>query len=756
MESISAEANYVLRFINQTNRSVFLTGKAGTGKTTLLKEIIKSTHKNTVVVAPTGIAALNAGGVTIHSMFQLPFGGFIPANNVENQVTEAIKFESKDTLRRHFRMSAVKKSVITNMELLIIDEVSMLRSDLLDAIDFMLQSVRKKKQSFGGVQVLFIGDLLQLPPVIRDEEWRTLRNYYRGKFFFHSHVIVQNPPLYIELSKIFRQTDAIFIDLLNNLRNNRITQENISFLNQYVQPNFDLKTNEGFITLTTHNNKADTINTQSLLDLKGNSRKYKAQVIDDFPDKIFPVDEYLELKIGAQVMFIKNDLSLEKNYFNGKMGVIKSLSDQEILVHFPEENKTIEVERYEWQNIRYNVNANTKEIEEEVLGTFTHYPIKLAWAITVHKSQGLTFDKAALDVSQVFLPGQAYVALSRLRSLNGLILLSPLRMNGISNDDDVMDYATNKASTEILQTTLQNETKGYIHNYLKNSFNWFDLAQEWRTHKFSYLDSDKSAKSKHKNWAEKQMILCEELLIPSEKFMSQLDKLFRDENVDFNFINERIQKAYDYFYDKMDYLVYEILYKLEEVRRIKQVKQFHDELVVLEELQIKAMLRLMKAKKLIETVVEDKIISKENLNSAAISFYKSDKTKLIFEDFKRNNVNLIEDKEDLSYYQKKEKKSEKTPKKATSQITYELWVEKNSIETIAEIRKLTVGTILGHFTKLIQDKAVNISDIMPQDKIEKLIEAFHGYKEESLNPMKEQLGDEFSWDELKLFKASLN
>lgn len=756
MESVSAEANYVLRFINQTNKSIFLTGKAGTGKTTLLKEVLKSTHKNTVVVAPTGIAALNAGGVTIHSMFQLPFGGFIPANNVENQVTDAIKFESKDTLRRHFRMSAVKRAVITNMELLIIDEVSMLRSDLLDAIDFMLQSVRKKKQSFGGVQVLFIGDLLQLPPVIRDEEWKTLRNYYRGKFFFHSHVIQQNPPLYIELSKIFRQTDEIFIDLLNNLRNNRITQENVAFLNQYVQPNFDLKANKGYITLTTHNNKADTINVQSLIDLGGNSRKYKAQIVDDFPDKIFPVDEYLELKIGAQVMFIKNDLSFEKNYFNGKMGVIKSLSDQEILVHFPEENKTIDVERYEWQNIRYNVNPNTKEIEEEVLGTFTHYPIKLAWAITVHKSQGLTFDKAALDVSQVFLPGQAYVALSRLRSLNGLILLSPLRMNGISNDDDVMDYATNKASTEILHTTLQNETKGYIHKYLRNSFDWYDLAQEWRNHKFSYLDSDKSAKSKHKKWAEKQMDLCESLLNPAEKFMSQLDKLFRAETVDFIFINERIQAAFNYFYEKMDALVYEILYKLEEVRRIKNVKQFHDELVLLEELQIVTMLRLLKAKKLIETVIDDKVISKESLNSEEIKSYKSKKIAAIYEDFKRNNVNLIEDKENVSLYQKKEKKSDKTPKKATSQITYELWIEKNSIAEIALLRKLTEGTIYGHFTKLIQDKAVNISDVLPDDKIEALQKVFQGYKEESLNPLKEQVGDAFSWEELRMFKASLN
>lgn len=756
MEAISAEANYVLQFINQTNKSIFLTGKAGTGKTTLLKEIIRSTHKNTVVVAPTGIAALNAGGVTIHSMFQLPFGGFIPANNVEVQFSDSLKFETKDTLRRHFRMSALKRHVIQNMELLIIDEVSMLRSDLMDAIDFMLQSVRKKRTSFGGVQVLFIGDLLQLPPVIRDEEWRTLRQYYKGKFFFHSHVIQNNPPLYIELSKIFRQSDETFIELLNNLRNNKITSENISFLNQYVQPNFDLKANKGYITLTTHNAKADTINLQSINDLNGNATKYQAKITGDFPEKIFPLEETLELKIGAQIMFIKNDLSAEKNYFNGKMGFVKSISAEEIWIHFPEENKSIEVERYEWQNIRYFVNENTKEIEEEVLGSFVHYPIKLAWAITVHKSQGLTFDKAALDVSQVFAPGQAYVALSRLRSLNGLVLLTPLRMNGISNDDDVMDYASNKASTETLELELKNETKEFIHSYLKNSFHWVDLAQEWRNHKFSYLDSDKSIKSKHSKWATQQMEFCELLLDPASKFMSQLNKLFATETIDYLFINDRIQAAYGYFYDKLDKLEYEILYKIEEIKRVKQVKQFYDELLVLEELQTKAILRLMKAKRMTEAIIHQKTISKESLNSQEITNYKANKMERVIEDFKRNNQNLIADKDDVSFYEPKKKNTEKTPKKSTIQITYEYWVDKNSIEEIANLRKLTVGTILSHFTKLIQDKAVSINDIMPEDKIEALTKAFYGYKEESLNPMKEQLGDAFSWEELRMFKASLN
>lgn len=752
MEFVSAEAKYVLQFINQTNRSIFLTGKAGTGKTTLLKEIIQTTHKNCVVVAPTGIAALNAGGVTIHSMFQLPIGGFLPDNS-SPQFTQNSKFESRATLRRHFKMSSLKKAVIRNMELLIIDEVSMLRSDLLDAMDFMMQSVRKNNRAFGGVQVLFIGDLLQLPPVVRDDEWRTLRNYYKGKFFFHAHVIEQNPPLYIELSKIFRQTDDQFISVLNNLRNNRISSSDIQVLNQFVQPNFDLKKNKGYITLTTHNAKAEALNIQSLQDLPGTQHAYLAEITGDFPDKIYPLEERLELKIDTQIMFIKNDLSLEKKFFNGKMGVIKSLSEREILVHFPDENKTIEVEKYEWQNIRYSVNENTKEIEEEVLGTFVHYPIKLAWAITVHKSQGLTFDKAALDVSQVFLPGQAYVALSRLRSLNGLILLSPIQMNGISNDQDVMEYATNKATEEILEVALQKETHDFIHHYLINSFDWSNLVQEWRNHQYSYNDkSEVSEKSKHAFWAKKQAEEIEKLIDPSRKFISQLNKLF-SEKLDLNFINDRIQAAINYFLPTMDRLVYEVLWKLEEVKRIKKVKAYYEELLVLEELQIKAVLKLMKAKLLIETVAHGETISKEKLSSEEIRLYKIQKLEFIQKEFKNANITLIENEGDINRYEKKKKTKE--PKKSTVQETYELWMQQNSIKEIAAIRKLTPQTISNHLAKLIESETIKISDVLPEDKIQELAKAFKGYKEETLNGLKEKHGDTFTWDELKLYKASL-
>lgn len=756
MEDLSEAAKYTLQFINQTQRSVFLTGKAGTGKTTLLREIIKSTHKNVVVVAPTGIAALNANGVTIHSMFQLPFGGFIP-DNVNPDFSDSVKFESRNTLVKHFKMSGLKKSVIRNMELLIIDEVSMLRADLLDAIDFMMQSVRKRKIPFGGAQVLFIGDLLQLSPVIRDEEWKVLKQYYKGKFFFHSHVIQQNPPLYIELSKIFRQTDEVFISILNNLRNNQISDQDVQNLNQYVQPDFDLKANKGYITLTTHNAKADGINAQALSDLEGKLVKYKPEIVGDFPDKIFPVDESLQLKVGAQIMFVKNDPSFEKKYFNGKMGFIKSLSEREIIVHFPEEHKTIEVEKYEWKNIRYRVDELTKEIEEEVLGTFVHYPIKLAWAITVHKSQGLTFDKAAIDVSQVFLPGQAYVALSRLRSLKGLILLSSLRMNGISNDQDVMEYALNKADGELLENALKNETKHFIQNYLKNTFDWGDLNQEWRNHQFSYdQKSGNSEKAKHAAWAKKNAEIAGQLAEPARKFLNQLDKLFADEKFDIQHISERIQAAHDYFFVTMDHLVTELLWKLEEVKRIKKVKAFYDELSVLEELQVLAVLRLMKARLLVKTIAEGEKISKEKLSSDEIKYYKTRKLEKIQAEFKTLNVTLIEDEYDLERYQSKKTTKAKEPKKSTVQETYELWQQKRSIKEIAEIRVLTRQTINTHLAKLIEARTIALQEVLTADKIQDLAKAFEGYAETSLNPLKEKYGDTFTWDELKLFKAGLN
>lgn len=757
MQEFAPSAEYVLKFINQTNRSIFLTGKAGTGKTTLLREIIMTTHKNAMVVAPTGIAALNAGGVTIHSLFQLPLGGFIPVQDEIASVSDYVKFESRDSLRKHFfKMNKSRRSLFRNLELLIIDEVSMLRADLLDAMDFVLQSIRKNSQVFGGVQVLFIGDLLQLPPVVKNQEWDVLRKYYSGKFFFHAHAIQKYPPLYIELTKIYRQSDDTFISILNNLRNNTISSEDLKCLNQFINKDFDLKANKGYIILTTHNAKADNLNSESLAELSSKKHIYPAEITGDFPEKIFPLEQNLELKVGAQIMFVKNDLSPEKRFFNGKTGVVKFLNDSEMLIEFPEEGRTIEVEKYEWKNIRYTVNESTKEIEEELFGTFVQYPVKLAWAITVHKSQGLTFDKAALDVSDVFMPGQAYVALSRLRSLKGLVLLSELRMNGISNDMDVMKYADNKADEESLGNLLHSETMIFVHMFMNQAFNFKQLGQEWRNHVYSYKqDVERSEKSKHYIWAKTQLDSIDKILDASEKFQTQLNRLFLSAEADVEFISGRINAAFGYFFAPMDTIVYNLLYKIQQVKNVKKVKAFYDELTALEEIQTKAVLQLFRAQKMIEAVVRQQPISKETLTSEEIKSYiqkKKDKIKL---EFNTNHPGFLEES-DFHQYEAKKKSTTSAPKKSTIQETYEMWQTKKSVDDIAAERKLTPQTIYTHLSKLVQTGAVQLNDVLTEDKIKELAEAFHGYSEESLGPLKEKYGEKFSYNELRLYKASLN
>jgi PIF1-like helicase/Helix-turn-helix domain len=758
MDHYSEKTTSILQFINQTNQSIFLTGKAGTGKTTMLKKIIQTTHKNTVVVAPTGIAALNAGGVTIHSMFQLPLGGFVPDMSFEAELNIGIKLESITSLSKTFKMSGTKQAVIRNMDLLVIDEVSMLRADILDAIDFVIRRVRRRDQPFGGVQVLYIGDLLQLPPVVKNEEWRVLQNYYPGMFFFHSQVIRQHPILYIELKKIYRQTDDRFIDVLNNLRNNVIRDEDMQILSAYVKPDFNLHDHPGYVYLTTHNNKADNINKQSLDNLKEKIYSYKAEIEGDFPEKMYPMDETLYLKVGAQIMFTKNDLSQDKRFFNGKMGIVKSLSKDEIYVYFPEENYSIEVEKYEWTNVRYHINENTKDIEEDVIGTFVHYPIKLAWAITVHKSQGLTFDKAVLDVGDVFQPGQAYVALSRLRSMDGLVLVDMLKMHGIKNAQDVMSFAENEADNETIQKHLDYGTKTFIYQYVKRSFDFAFMISQWQKHAASYTDNAvNSEKNKYKEWANTQYTAVNDLKAVSAKFLGWIDLHFSAGNVDYPVLATKIKGAYDHFFPKLDPVLHETLTKIEELKRVKRVKEFLGELMSLEELLSQIILGMKKATLLIDAYIHEKEISKENLTDPFIRNYRAQKIESIKENLRSTNNHVIieeEDNDDFSYYVKKPKKS-KENKISTYQITHELWIQKKSLEDIALERKLTVNTIQGHMARLIEEGHVSMTEILSDETIRSLDRLFSDYEGGSLSEMKERAGEDFSFGELRIYKAGL-
>jgi hypothetical protein len=758
MQTISEPAELTLRFINQTNKSIFLTGKAGTGKTTLLKRIIQETHKQTVVVAPTGIAALNAGGMTIHSMFQLPFSSFIPEFGAVQHTSDRLKFENKDSLMHHFRHSKQRKKVLLNMELLIIDEVSMLRADLLDAIDWSLRNVRKINLPFGGVQVLFIGDLLQLPPVVKQEEWNVLRNYYTGYFFFHAKVIQQNPPLYIELEKIYRQSDEEFIQILNHLRNNKITQEDLNILAKYVNPSFDVKNNKGYITLTTHNRIADSINKKSLEELEAPKFEYHASVTSDFPPHLFPLEETLELKVGAQVMFIKNDLSSEKLFFNGKMGIVEQLTEDEIYVRFPDQNKVIEVEKYEWENIRYELNEKTNEIEEKVLGTFVHYPLKLAWAITVHKSQGLTFDKAILDVSNVFAPGQAYVALSRLRSLDGLVLLRPIQMNGLMNDEQVMAYAKEKADGETLVYQLELEKKQFLCKELKEALQYSDLAALWRKHEMTYISASlKSEKSKHKSWALHQSSTIQELIEPAQKFSIQLDHFFFVAPFQASYLNERVQAAYIYFFKKLDDVYYSTLKKIQEVHKLKQIKAYVEELQEIEEEMLATILKLKRARLLSEAILSDQEINKELIWNDEIKNYKISKIAVIQQELRSKPSLLEEFAEDVTEKIVVSKTDEDAKKNKKSSIlqTLELVQAGKYVEEIAEIRVLAESTIYGHLTRLVKTEQLDIEQILSKAIIEEIQTTFEKSQTQSIQEVRNLLNSKYSYEQIRLVRESM-
>lgn len=757
MNENSSPAEFTERFINQTNQTIFLTGKAGTGKTTLLKKIIEATHKNAVIVAPTGIAALNAGGVTIHSFFQLPFAGFIPEFGVSPHFSSAVKFETKDTLMRHFAMNKQRQKIIRNIELLIIDEVSMLRADLLDAIDWTLRNVRRENAPFGGVQVLFIGDLLQLPPVVKQEEWQVLRTYYDGFFFFHAKVLREIQPLYIELSTIYRQHDQAFIQVLNHLRDNKITDNDVEILNKFVQPNFDSSKVEGYITLTTHNSKADEMNAKALEALKGKKVTFDAEITGEYPKHLFPIEEQMVLKEGAQVMFIKNDISFDKNYYNGKMGKIKSLSDHEISVFFPDENKTITVEKFEWANIRYTLNDATGEVKEEVVGTFVHYPLKLAWAITVHKSQGLTFEKAVLDVSDVFAPGQAYVALSRLRTLEGLVLLKPMRMNGLSNDQQVVAFSQNKAAEELLPKYLELSTKNYLLQSLKQAFDWYDLSSKWGIHEASYKNvGSKSEKGKNKSWITMQNQAIQTTIEPARKFCNQLDNLFLKEQFDVEFLNERVQAAYQYFFKILDGVLTSNLKKIAELSRVKKTKQYAEELEELDEFLTETILKIKKARLLIEAVAAGREITKEVVWNTEIANYKISKIAAVKQEIRQTPTLLDEPEEDDIIFLKTSKKLSvtKKDKKTTYEQTLELLEEGKEAKEIARLRQLSAQTINSHFVYLIRAEKIELSDVMSPKRINELANLFEGYEGASLTPLKEKLGNKVTWDELKLYQAS--
>ena len=702
------ERNLAEQFVLNTHRNVFLTGKAGTGKTTFLQNIVKNTNKNAIIVAPTGVAAINAGGVTIHSMFHLPLTAFVPSNDFVdfNIIT------NRYGLRKHLRLGKEKRKILKSLELMIIDEISMVRADLLDAVDYVLKTIRGNQEPFGGVQVLAIGDLFQLAPIVRDNVAPVLKQYYSSSFFFDSISWQQCNPVIIELKTIYRQKDNEFINLLNNIRNGIKRKEDIDRLNN----NFNLQPqDDGIVTLTTHNYKADNINNQRMNELKGKEYYFQADVRGKFSEYSFPVLETLILKKGAQVMFLRNDPN--GLFFNGKIGIVDYVNEKTIKVKFPEENKIIEVEREEWKNIKYTLDKETNKINQKEEGAFIQYPLKLAWAITVHKSQGLTFDKVNVDLSRTFAPGQMYVALSRCRSLDGLVLNSKVNSHNIITDNHILKYHNNIKLDDNIEQVLESDKIKYDNQRLINGFQ-FDYLEEilalWKdTIIEGKVREQGNAMLKYKEIEDK----FNELKNVSNSFRNQLSILISKNSPD-EYIIERTGKAIEYFTKNFHSGLFEPLQKHINEYRIKKNSG--------------------KYLRKVRDVLSEVKVAINNIYGLEFRNKKIFTGKPLFEKLKKSKV-----------------VKPKRPKGETYRITLQLYQEGKSLEEIAKMRDLKIGTIETHLSRWIEDGTIDINDLLEKNHLNTLIDFVKNKIDTPLSELISKCPVETSFSELRWVIAYL-
>ncbi len=731
MTSDNAPLSFASRFINNTGKNIFLTGKAGTGKTTFLKNIRYKTHKKTIVAAPTGIAAINAGGVTLHSLFQLPFGCFIPSEKPLTAISSSVKVSTPKSLLSELKLNTSKRNLIRELELLIIDEVSMLRADTLDAIDLVLRYVRRKNEAFGGVQLLLIGDLLQLPPVVVRNEEPLIDAHYSSAYFFASKALQKSPPIYLELDKIFRQSDPEFIQLLNHFRDNELTDQDFDLINNHYKPGFTSDTADGYVNLTTHNHLADSINQKALANLPGEAYHYDAFIDGKFEESAFPLDYQLTLKKGAQVMFIKNDYSGKKQYYNGKLGKINELDEDYIEVVCDDLSEPIIVERYTWENKRFSLNKKHNTIEEKTLGTFTHYPLKLAWSITIHKSQGLTFDKAILDLSRAFAPGQIYVALSRLSSPEGLVLTEKITRNKLKTDIAVSQFAERKAANHDLPKILDEAAHVYLKTFLEEAFDMELIHQVFKWHYQGYnKDESRSAKQNFKNWALEQTHKASEISKTGKKFLPQLKKYATTTDKDtIQYLKQRVKAARKFFYLELEKLKDGILKHQDDLEGVPGVKKYLRELDELKVVISGKQEKVMKASALIHAFMKN-----EELEPQAYI----------------QNKNPRE-----SFRKKTSKKPARKDHKSTIDITYELIAAGKTISEIAVERELKETTIEQHMVKLSGEGKIDYRDFVDEQKIENIKKTILTKGSERLKPVKEALGEDYSYGEIRLVLSGI-